>query len=390
MIVVKILEWLKLQKTKMIEVIKTFLKLGVFGFGGPAAHLALIEEEIVNKKKWITREKLIDLIGITNIIPGPNSTEVVIHIGYLRAGWRGLIAAGLAFIVPAALITTAFAYLYVEYGSLPDAAWFLNGIKPAVIAIITGALFRLIRTGVKKQTSIMAFIFAFSLNMLGVSELILLFASGALIALWDNKSKIINSLGGKAKVFIFPLFAFMREGLKSQPDIVNLGLYFLKIGSILYGSGYVLIAFLQGEIVGAYGWITTRQLLDAVAVGQFTPGPLLATATFIGYIIHGALGAAVATIGVFLPSFIFVAILARYMDKVRQNKILSSFLDGLNGGSLGLMGAVLLKLAMQTLTSPAVILIFIIGLILLIYFKLSAPLIIIAGAALSYGTYLLI
>lgn len=374
---------------KVFEVLKTFLKLGIFGFGGPAAHLALIEQEIVNKKKWITREKLIDLIGITNIIPGPNSTEVVIHIGYIRAGWKGLIVAGLAFIFPAALITIAFAYLYVEYGSLPNAVWFLNGIKPAVIAIIATALFRLVRTGVRKQASIISFIFAFALNMFGVNELILLFASGLIITLWDNKDKIIKSTAGKTKAFAFPLYILIQEGISSRPDIINLGLYFLKIGSILYGSGYVLIAFLQGELVGAYHWITTQQLLDATAVGQFTPGPLLSTATFIGYIIHGAPGAAIATLGVFLPSFIFVAILARYMDKIRKNKILSSFLDGLNGGSLGLMGAVLVKLAIQTLISPAVILIFILCLILSFYFKISSPVIIIAGAALSYGAYLI-
>ncbi len=372
----------------MLDIIKVFLKIGFFGFGGPAAHIGIMEDEIVTRRKWITKEKLLDLISITNLIPGPNSTEVVLHIGYIKGGFKGLIVAGLSFIIPAVLITLGFSFVYVEFGSLPNVQWFLLGIKPAVIAIITAALVKLFKGISQKRIAIVTAAVTMVLNLLGLNEILLLFVSGLIAIVWEYRKNIFTHFYKSVNVFLFPLILFFLNFFPSvhenKPALESIGLFFLKIGSVLYGSGYVLIAFLQGDIVDSYHWITSRQLLDAIAVGQFTPGPMLSTSTFIGYLIKGLPGAAVATICIFLPSFIFVLFLVRFVDKLRSKKIVGAALDGLNGGSLGLMGAVLIKLSVILFSGWQLWVIFIVGFVLLLKFKLNSVLVVISGIVLGF------
>ena len=330
---------------KLFEVAKVFFKLGLIAFGGPAAHISMMEDEVVTKRKWMSREHFLDLVGATNLIPGPNSTEMTMHCGFERAGWKGLFVAGLMFIIPAVLMTGTLAYFYVTYGDIPNVAPFLFGIKPAVIAIILGAVFKLGKKALKNWE--LGFIGALVIgaSFLGINEITSILCAGFLGMLWFGKlgDSGIKSIGPFLLLQTTPIL-FKKVGLG------KLFLVFLKIGAVLFGSGYVLIAYLDGELVENLGWLTKPQLLDAIAIGQFTPGPVLSTATFVGYQIDGYWGAILATLGIFLPSFLFVLILNPIIPKLRKSKLTRGFLDAVNIASLGIMVAVTLQLGYDVFT----------------------------------------
>jgi chromate transporter len=329
------------------EVARLFLRLGVIGFGGPAAHIALMEDEVVRRRRWLTREQFLDLLGATNLIPGPNSTEMAIHIGFARAGWPGLLAGGACFILPAMLITLSLAAGYARYGRLPEAAWILYGVKPVIIAVVVQAIWSLGRRALATPLTAAVGLVVLALAIRGVNEVALLFAAafglpvlrglrgaGGVRALAPG-GLILAAAGGATG--LAPGAAGTAAGSALLPQ---LGLVFLKVGSILFGSGYVLLAFLRPEVVERTGWLTDAQLLDAVAVGQLTPGPVLTTATFIGYLIASAPGAIVATLGIFLPSFVFVALSSPLVPRLRRSWWAAGLLDGANAASVALMALV--------------------------------------------------
>lgn len=312
------------ESSKLKEVAKLFFKLGVTAFGGPAAHIAMMQDEVVTKRKWLTEQHFLDLIGATNLIPGPNSTEMAIHIGHERAGWKGLIVAGLCFILPAVFITGIFAWLYKEYGQLPEVLPFIYGIKPAIIAVILAAVYPLAKKSLKTFELTIIGIIVLIFSLLNFNEIYLMFGAGiiALLLTSFKNNKNTNS-------FIpLPLLQISSTTFISATNL-NLFLIFLKIGAILYGSGYVLFAFLDTELVST-GLLSRQQLIDAIAVGQFTPGPVFSSVTFIGYQINGLSGAIVSTIGIFLPSFVFVALLNPLVKKMRNSKLFAVFLDAVN------------------------------------------------------------
>lgn len=382
------------RKERLRQLAALYLKLGFLGFGGPAATISYMEEEVVGKRRWLTRDYFMDLVGATNLIPGPNSTEMAIHVGYIRAGLPGLAVAGASFILPAALITFAFAWAYVRYGSLPAVAPFLFGIKPAVIAVIAGAIVRLGKVAVKEWRLAAIGVGVTAAALLGASEILALLAGGVLGMLWLRLSERRDAAGGGGGALAVALLGWqgLRVALRAGAAGVvgataaqtvglwQLGLFFLKIGSILYGSGYVLVAFLQGGLVQGYGWLTEQQLLDAIAVGQFTPGPVLSTSTFIGYLLSGVPGAVVATVAIFFPSFVFVLLLNRAIPRLRGSPWTSAFLDAVNVAALGLMGAVVVQLGATTLTSWPAWLIAAAAAALALVWRVNATWLIVGGA----------
>lgn len=334
------------EKGALREVAWVAFKLGCTAFGGPAAHIAMLREEIVARRKWTTEQHFVDLIGVTNLLPGPNSTEMVIHAGYERAGWRGLVVAGVLFILPAAAITLLFAWLYVRYGTTPTGEWLLYGIKPVIIAVVAQALWNLGRTAVKGPLLAGIGVAVFALYLTGVNELLLLFGGGLLMALvaYVKRSRgdgrWLGVVAAPVGVVKLPIALAVAAGAAEPYSAARLLLTFLKIGATLYGSGYVLLAFLRNDFVVRYGWITEQQLLDAVAVGQFTPGPVFTTATFVGYLVGGWSGAALATIGIFVPAFAVVGVVNPFLPRLRRSAWTASLLDGINVAAIGLMGAV--------------------------------------------------
>lgn len=373
----------------MKELALLFLRLGSTAFGGPAAHIAMMEEEVVKRRKWISHEHFLDLLGATNLIPGPNSTEMAIHIGYVRAGWRGLIVAGACFIVPAVLITLVFAHLYTAYGSMPQLQPFVQGIRPAILAVIFAAVLRLSKPIVKNRFIIILGFIVMVLNLVGLDEILLLLSSGALGVIWNYRRQLyqyVASLIGSFFLLGMQIIpgAISTHNTTVSVTLLGLGLFFLKIGSILFGSGYVLVAFLQGGLVDTTHWLTQSRLLDAIAVGQFTPGPVLSTATFIGYLLLGVPGAAVATVGIFLPSFIFVLISNPFVSRLRKSPLTSGFLDGVNAASLGLMLAVTITLASSALSSIGSWIILLIAAIAVITCNINAAWIVGGSAILGW------
>jgi chromate transporter len=366
---------------ELTEVAKLFLKLGTIAFGGPAAHIAIMHDETVKKRKWLNNQEFLDLVGATNLIPGPNSTEMAIHIGFLRAGWKGLIIGGLCFIVPAMLIVLLLAWVYVRFGAMPQAKWLLYGIKPVVISIIIQALLDLGRKAVKGPLTATAALIVLVLYFIGANEIALLFAGGLAVMLVMNFQRLRKRTLG---IFLVPLGGV---GVLSQVSthftLPLLFLIFLKIGAVLYGSGYVLLAFLRADFVVRFGWLTDRQLMDAIAIGQVTPGPLFTTATFIGYILGGLPGALLATLGIFLPSFVFVAISNPLIPKIRNSTWFSGLLDGINVASLSLMAAVSWQLGRASLTDPLSVVIALISFVLLIRFKVNSTWLIVSGAIIG-------
>lgn len=336
------------EKNSVWEVVKVFFKMGLFAFGGPAAHIAMMEDEIIEKRKWISKQHFLDLVGATNLIPGPNSTEMTMHCGHERAGWKGLFAAGFSFILPAVLVTMLFAYLYTTYGELPDVAPFFYGIKPAILAVIAAAIFKLGKKALKStELGILGALVLLS-SLFGVNEVYALLVAGLLGAFFFYSR---NQVSNKDKKQLLPLLLLQTTSISSIATLSSLKVFwiFIKVGAILYGSGYVLFAYLVPELVDT-GYMTQQELLDAIAVGQFTPGPVLSTATFIGYQLGGVWGSVAATVGIFLPSFLFVLFLNPLVPKMRQSKFLSYFLDSVNIAAVAIMVGVLFEMGTQTLT----------------------------------------
>jgi len=363
----------------LVELAKLFLKLGCIGFGGPAVHIAMMEEEVVRKRKWLSNEQFLDLIGATNLIPGPNSTEMTMHIGQERAGWKGLVVAGLCFILPAVLITGGFAYAYQLYGKLPEVQPFLYGVKPAIISVVIAMMISLTRKALKSFELGVIGVTAVLFALYGFNDVCILFGLGLiglLIQVVKERKNRLNS--------IFPLILLQVYSGSSGSFNWRVFWIFLKIGAILYGSGYVLFAFLDTELVKT-GLLNKRELIDAIAVGQFTPGPVFSSATFIGWQMAGIGGAVAATIGIFLPSFIFVAFFSPLILKLRKSKVLSAFLDTVNMVSIALIVTVCVEMGKASIVDWRTILIAIIGFIVTLKFKhLNSAFVIIGGAGLGY------
>jgi chromate transporter len=360
------------------EVVALFLKLGLTAFGGPAAHIGLMHNEVVKRRKWMDDQQFLDLIGATNLIPGPNSTEMAIHIGFLRAGWAGLIAGGVCFTVPAMLIVLALAWAYVEFGSIVQAGGLLYGVKPVIIAIIVKALIDLGRKAVKDKLTAAVGIGILILYFVGANEIALLFAGGLVVIAITNLQRL-NTLRGVG--IFFPLAGLGLPTLVVVPfSLPVLFLTFLKIGAVLYGSGYVLLAFLRADFVTQLGWLTDQQLVDAIAVGQITPGPLFTSATFIGYILGGTPGALVATLGIFLPSFFFVVLSNPFIPRIRNSTWVSGLLDGVNVAALGLMAGVTIQLSTTSLVDWLTITVGLISAGLLFRFNFNSTWLIVGGA----------
>jgi chromate transporter len=363
------------------ELAALFLRLGFTSFGGPAAHTAIMHAEIVERRHWLTEQEFLDLLGATNLIPGPNSTEMAIHIGFMRAGWPGLITAGTCFIVPAMLIVFGLAWAYVKFGSLPQAQQLLYGIKPVVIAIIIQAIWNLGRRATKSVLLGVCGIVILALYfILRFNEVLLLLGGGIVIMLLENARRLRKGPAPKISFAPWVGWSAIPVAAATAFSLPVLFLTFLKIGATLYGSGYVLLAFLHSDFVQRLGWLTDQQLLDAIAVGQVTPGPLFTSATFIGYLLGGIPGGLLATLGIFLPSFIFVAALNPLVPKLRSSIWAGSFLDGINIASLSLMTAVTIQLAQSSLVDLPTVLIAAVSLLLLLRFKLNSTWLIAGGA----------
>lgn len=366
------------------EVARLFLRLGVTAFGGPAAHIAMMHDETVKRRQWLSDQEFLDLVGATNLIPGPNSTEMAIHIGFRQTGWLGLIVGGACFIAPAMLIVLFLAWVYVRFGALPQAEWLLYGVKPVVIAIIVQALVSLGRKAIRGPVLATVTTIVVALYFLGINEIVLLIAGGLAVTLLSNARRLAGRTMG---VLLLPLGAAGATQITTATSLSVLFFTFLKIGSVLYGSGYVLLAFLRSDFVLRLGWLTDQQLLDAVAIGQVTPGPVFTTATFIGYLIAGTPGALLATLGIFLPSFVFVAISNPLIPRIRKSPWISSLLDGVNAASLGLMAAVAWQLGRASVFDVVTIGIALASLVLLIRYRINSTWLILGGAVIGLSAW---
>ncbi|MBD2104983.1 chromate efflux transporter [Leptolyngbya sp. FACHB-261] len=373
------------KRQRLQELALVFLRLGTIAFGGPTAHIALIDDEVVKRRRWLSSEKLLDLLGVTNLIPGPNSTELVIHIGYERAGWRGLLVAGSCFILPAMLMVWALAAIYARYQTVPTVGWLLYGIKPVIIAVVIQALWTLGKKAVNNLPTGIAAVAVTVAFWFGLNEILLLLLAGLgvmLVSNWQHfrQGNQMAILLPSSALLTFssdsPRVATSAASPASWPQVF---LFFLKIGSVLYGSGYVLLAFLQRELVERTQWLTSQQLLDAVAIGQFTPGPVFTTATFIGYLLAGHAGAVAGTIGIFLPAFVLVAVVNPWVPRIRRSAWASRFLDGVNAASLALMAVVTYQLGKAALVDWLTVLLALLGLVAIFRFKLNSAWLVAAG-----------
>jgi chromate transporter len=392
------MHWSQISSKPTRDLISLFLRLGFTAFGGPAAHIALMKDEVVTRRSWMTEAEFLDLLGATNLIPGPNSTQMAIHIGYRRAGWLGLIAAGVCFIVPAALIVLLCAWAYQRYGGLPQAQAVLYGVKPVIIAIVAYSLRGLIRTALKSRFHIAIGVAALAAALLGGDVLLVLFGAGATTAVaeWSRRRDrdatrgLVQVFVAAAAVIALPsalvrLFVSRSPVPYSEPALFT---FFLKVGMTLYGGGYVLIAFLRDGLVHDWQWLTEAQLLDAIAVGQFTPGPLFTTATFVGYLTGGFSGALIGTVAIFLPSFVLVGISGPVVPLLRRSKMAGAFLDGVNVAALALMAAVTVQLARTALVDVWTIAIALISLLVLLRFRINFVWLILAGGLVGAAIYL--
>ena len=384
-----------------------FLKLGATAFGGPAAHIAMMEDEVVRRRQWLTREAFLDYLGATNLIPGPNSTELAIHIGHARAGWPGLVVAGASFIVPATLLVGAAAWAYVKYGAMPAVAGVLYGVKPVVVAVVVQALWSLGRTAMKSRWLAAIGVLAAAAVAAGLNELLVLAGAGLLAVaaggIHRRRGTLSISAAGACTAGTLtpaPLRAAAGVAVSSGAAaagvaagaaaavpfaVWTLFLIFLKIGSVLFGSGYVLLAFLRADFVERLGWLTEAQLLDAVAVGQVTPGPVFTTATFIGYVLGGTAGAAAATAGIFLPAFVFVALSGPLVPRIRKSAVAGAVLDGVNVASLALMAVVTWHLGRSALVDVATVAMAVAAGVAIVMFRINSAWIVLAGALLGWG-----
>jgi chromate transporter len=374
----------RIQGSSLRELVGLFSKLGLIAFGGPAAHIAMMHDEVVDKRRWFDDQRFLDLIGATNLIPGPNSTELAIHIGLSRAGIPGLIAAGVSFILPAMALVMGLAAVYQRYGATPQAEWLLWAIKPVVIAIILKAILALGQKAIKDRLTGVIAALALGLFAAGINILLIILLGGLAVMVWQNRRRITDLGIGS----LLPLGSLSLGALASLPfTLSGLFLTFLKIGSVLYGSGYVLVAFLQVDFVDRLGWLTSQQLLDAVAVGQLTPGPVFTTATFIGYILGGVPGGLVATLGIFLPSFIFVALSNPFIPRLRESAWAGAFLDGVNAASLALMTAVTVQLALGSILDLWTGLIALVSLVLVLRYNTNTTWLILGAALVGLLRY---
>ncbi len=372
------------QRHRLVELATVFFRLGTVAFGGPAAHIAMMDDEVVKRRQWMSHEALLDLIGVTNLLPGPNSTELAIHIGYERARWRGLFVAGISFVLPAMGLVWLLAALYVQYQTVPQMAWLLYGIKPVIIAVVLQALWKLGKKAAKDRPTTMAGMVAIALYFTGINEVLLLLICGLAVMLvknWQSQNTTIS-------VFLLPASGALAQVGTTTSAAVSLGwasvfLFFLKIGCVLYGSGYVLLAFLQRDLVENHQWLTSQQLLDAIAIGQITPGPVFTTATFVGYLLAGNAGALAGTIGIFLPAFLLVGIVNPWVPKIRRSPWASGFLDGVNAGSLGLMAGVTFTLAQAALVDWVTVVLAVLSAIAVFRFKINSAWLVIGGGVIG-------
>jgi chromate transporter len=379
------------RRGSLLEVARVFLRLGATAFGGPAAHIAVMEDELVRRRRWVSRERFLDLLGAANLVPGPNSTELAIHLGYVRAGWPGLVVAGACFIVPAAVMVGVLAWAYVRLGALPDAEAILAGVKPVVLVVVADALARFARTVVlrpsfdaRERVGAAALVAAAIVaTLLGANELLVLLGAGALSALRVLRPRAPACVASPAlTAAALPLC--LAAASATPATATGLFAVFVKIGSVLYGSGYVLLAFLRADLVERLGWLTDAQLLDAVAVGQVTPGPVFTTATFVGYLAAGPAGAAAATIGIFLPAFVLVALSGPLVPRLRASPAAAAFLDGVNAASLALMAVVTLQLGRDALSSVTALAIGAVAAVLLWRSRVNSAWLVAGGAAVGW------
>jgi chromate transporter len=377
-------------RARLLEVAQVFLKLGTIAFGGPAAHIGMMRDEVVRRRHWLSDQEFLDLLGAAHLIPGPNSTEMTIFLGAQRAGWRGLILGGACFILPAMLIVIAFGWLYVNYGSLPQMEWLLYGVKPVMVAIIAQAVWELGKSAVKGPLTLTVGALALVLYALGIAEIPLLVAGGVLVMLIQNRSRLQwRNVTPTALLFsgsLSPIAQAATTVVQTTTPFSYSQLFwsFFEIGAVLYGSGYVLIAFMQTEFVQELGWLTNQQLLDAIVVGQITPGPLFTSATFVGYILGGVPGAVIATIGIFLPAFIFVAIVRPFVPRLRKSPWFGALLDGVNVVSLALIVGVTVGLGRASLIDPLTIAIAVLSLAILLRFKINSTWLVLGGALIGF------
>lgn len=372
------------KQRRLSELASVFFRLGTVAFGGPAAHIAMMDDEVVKQRQWMSRESLLDLIGVTNLLPGPNSTELAIHIGYERARWPGLFVAGGSFILPAMVLVWLLAAVYVQYQTVPQVGWLLYGIKPVIVAVVLQALWKLGKKAAKDGPTTVVGIGAIAAYFTGLNEVLLLFIAGLIVMLIKNGWPKNTTVGA----LILPVSGTLAQVSGAASTAVSVGwtgvfLFFLKVGCVLYGSGYVLLAFLQRDLVETQGWLTSQQLLDAIAIGQITPGPVFTTATFVGYLLAGHAGALAGSIGIFLPAFLLVGLVNPWVPKLRRSPWASGFLDGVNAGALGLMAGVTFTLARAALVDLVTVGFAILSAILVFRFKINSAWLVFGGGAVG-------
>ena len=368
------------------ELAVLFFRLGTIAMGGPAAHIAMMEDEVVRRRRWVPHERFLDMLGVCNLIPGPNSTEMAIHIGQQQAGLPGLIVAGACFILPAAAIVLAIAWMYVRWGTMPQAVGLLYGIKPVIIAVVLQAMWGLGRAAIKSPTLAALAIVSLVASLLDVNDMIVLLGGGVVML---AVSAFEDRAGARAALAAIPTIATLAPSASPLAaaavpfSLATLFLFFLKVGAVLFGSGYVLLAFLRTDLVDRLRWLTESQLLDAVAVGQVTPGPVFTTATFIGYILGGFRGAVLATLGIFLPSFFFVSISGPLIPHLRRSPLAGAFLDGVNVGAWALMAAVTLFLGRAAIVDVTTLLLAVASALVLIRYRVNSAWLVIGGGAIG-------
>jgi chromate transporter len=389
------------KKVSLRELAAFFLRLGTTAFGGPAGHIAMMEDELVRRRRWLSREKFLDLLGASNLIPGPSSSELAIHIGYLCAGWPGLLAAGTCFLLPAACMVGALAWAYVHFGKLPTTSALLYGVKPVAIAVILQALWGLGRTAIKTRILAVMGLASVVLAALGLQPILVLVMAGASVLLADQTNHAI----GRGRAMSLAPLAALRPVARSTTSLATaatgaaaitapfslgpLFLVFLKVGAVVFGSGYVLLAFLRAELVVQRGWLTDSQLVDAIAIGQVTPGPVFTTATFIGYLLSGACGAVVATIGIFIPAFLLVAVSGPFLPRIRESRIAGAFLDGVIVASLALMAVVTWQLARASIIDVVTVILAFASVFALLRFRLNSAWLMLLGGFAGLLTHIL-
>jgi chromate transporter len=374
------------RRTTLGELARLFLRLGATAFGGPAAHIAMMQDEVVNRRRWLDEEAFLDLLGATNLIPGPNSTELAIHIGWKRAGWAGLVVAGTAFIAPAMLLTGLFGWAYVRFGSVPATGWLLYGVKPVILGVIVQAIVGLVPKAARTLPLAALGVASAASALFGVHEIAVIFGAGA-VAVVLRRGEPGKKGEGVLRSWTPLLSAAIANGVAKSFTLPSLFWVFLKTGCVLFGSGYVLLAFLRADLVERFGWLSEAQLIDAIAVGQVTPGPVFTTATFIGYVLAGSSGAVVATCGIFLPAFVFVALSGPLIPKIRASARAGAFLDGVNVASLALMAVVAMQLGRAAIIDLPTVLLAVTSAIVLLAWKPNATWLVLGGAMGGYAAH---